>query len=82
MGRENREGRGEIMTRLQEHAEKIRETENLIRATNSAQRKYELHRHLAKLQKEYRIAKRYMREAKHDKGINTAGTSRGSSRKG
>lgn len=54
------------MTRLQEHADKIRETENQIRATNSAQRKHELHRHLAKLKKEYRIAKRYMREAKHD----------------
>lgn len=50
------------MIALERHLDEIRDTEKQIRATQSKQRKYELHRHLAKLQKEYRTAKRHMKE--------------------
>lgn len=50
------------MIALERHLNEIRDTEDQIRATQSKQRKYELHRHLAKLQKEYKTAKRNMKE--------------------
>lgn len=43
--------------------EDIRETKRQIELTSSKQRKYQLHRHLSKLLKEYKTAKRYSAEA-------------------
>lgn len=63
------------MTNLDRHLEKIRETEQQIRMTASAQRRYELNRHLNKLRREYKTAKRYMTEAKNGKRADTAGAS-------
>ena len=50
------------MNAIERHLNEIKDTETQIRATQSKQRRYELHRHLAKLQKEYKIAKRNMKE--------------------
>ena len=63
------------MTDLSRHLDLIRETEKQIRQTSSARRKYELNRHLYKLRKEYKTAKRYMTEAKHGKRADTSGAS-------
>ena len=52
------------MVDIASHKEKITETIRQISITNSPQRKYELHRHLKKLQKEYRIAQNYLRATK------------------
>lgn len=49
---------------LNDHKEKIAECKRQINLTDSSQRKYELHRHLRKLQKEYKIALNYMRASK------------------
>ena len=49
---------------LNDHKEKIAECKRQINLTDSLQRKYELHRHLRKLQKEYKIALNYMRASK------------------
>lgn len=49
---------------LNDHKEKIAETIRQINLTESPQRKYELHRHLKKLRKEYRIAQNYLRASK------------------
>ena len=43
--------------------EEIRETKKQISLTTSKQRKYELHRHLNKLLREYYKAKRYVSDA-------------------
>ena len=63
------------MNALGKQLEKIRETEQQIRMTASARRRYELNRHLNKLRKEYKTAKRYMTEAQHGKRADTAGAS-------
>ena len=63
------------MTAIDRHLDLIRETEKQIRQTSSARRKYELNRHLYKLRKEYKTAKRYMTEAKHGKRADTSGAS-------
>lgn len=49
---------------LNEHKEKIAETIRQISMTESPQRKYELHRHLKKLRKEYRTALNYIKASK------------------
>lgn len=49
------------MVQFEEHIAKIRETKEQIERTNSKQRKYELHRHLNKLLKEYKTAVAYHR---------------------
>ena len=49
--------------KFDDQLEKIKETQRQISKTNSSQRKYELHRHLNKLWKEYRMAQRYFRTA-------------------
>ena len=49
--------------------QKIEETKKMIRCTESKQRKYELHRHLNKLIKEYKRAKRYSWEAENKRRV-------------
>lgn len=49
---------------LNDHREKIAETIRQISMTESAQRKYELHRHLKKLKREYRVALNYLKASK------------------
>lgn len=52
------------MTDLKSHELKIAECKRQIGLTESPQRKYELHRHLRKLEKEYRTALNYLRASK------------------
>jgi len=52
------------MTDLTTHKSKIAECKRQINLTESQQRKHELHRHLRKLEKEYRTALNYIRASK------------------
>lgn len=52
------------MTDLKSHRAKIAECKRQIDITESPQRKYELHRHLRKLEKEYKTALNYIRASK------------------
>lgn len=49
---------------LNDQKGKIAEAKRQINLTESPQRKYELHRYLRKLQKEYKVALNYMRASK------------------
>lgn len=58
------------MVQLQKHLNEIKETRKQINATNSPQRKYELGRHLNKLEKEYRIARYNIARSRNGEATN------------
>ena len=52
------------MIKFNELNEEIKETRRQIQLTKSKQRRWQLHRHLSKLQKQYSLARMYYCEAK------------------
>ena len=55
------------MPNYEKQIEAIEETRRQIRITTSKQRKYELHRHLNKLIREYKRAKIYAAQSRKEK---------------
>lgn len=52
------------MIDLKSHLDRMDDVRHQISLTNSKQRKYELHKHLRKLEKQYRVALNYMSASK------------------